>query len=78
MIRQTGERIALNTPIQGSSADIIKKAMIDLYEKMKWIIENKRKSQEIAKSGQEYMVENMSSERNADEIYELYKRLLKH
>ena len=50
----------------------------DLYEKMKWIIENKRKSQEIAKSGQEYMVENMSSERNADEIYELYKRLLKH
>ena len=30
MIRQGGERIALNTPIQGSSADIIKKAMVEI------------------------------------------------
>ena len=35
MIRSGGERIALNTPIQGSSADIIKKAMILIYEETK-------------------------------------------
>ncbi len=35
MIRSSGERMALNTPIQGTSADIIKKAMIDIYMEMK-------------------------------------------
>ena len=30
MIRSMGERMALNTPIQGSSADILKKAMVDI------------------------------------------------
>jgi DNA polymerase-1 len=38
MIRSSGERMALNTPIQGSSADIIKKAMILIYDEF-----NKRK-----------------------------------
>ena len=32
MIRNQGERMALNTPIQGSSADILKKAMIDIQK----------------------------------------------
>mgnify|MGYP004468636791 FL=1 len=31
MIKIQGERMALNTPVQGSSADILKKAMIDIY-----------------------------------------------
>ena len=35
MIRSGGERIALNTPIQGTSADIIKKAMVDIYREFK-------------------------------------------
>ncbi|NLD78797.1 MAG: DNA polymerase I [Mollicutes bacterium] len=35
LIRQQGERIALNTPIQGTSADIIKKAMIEIYNELK-------------------------------------------
>jgi DNA polymerase-1 len=30
MVRQSGERIALNTPIQGTGADIMKKAMVDI------------------------------------------------
>ena len=38
MIRQSGERMALNTPIQGTAADILKKAMVELYREF-----NKRK-----------------------------------
>lgn len=34
-VRQEGERIAVNTPIQGTAADIMKLAMIDLHSKMK-------------------------------------------
>ena len=41
MQRSMGERMALNTPIQGSSADILKKAMIEID---KAIIENNLKS----------------------------------
>ena len=35
MIRQMGERIALNTPIQGTAADILKLAMIRIDEKLR-------------------------------------------
>ncbi|SNS85183.1 DNA polymerase I [Anaerovirgula multivorans] len=34
-IRSFGERIAMNTPIQGSAADIIKIAMVKVYENLK-------------------------------------------
>lgn len=35
MVRQLGERLAMNSPIQGSAADIIKLAMINVYRKLK-------------------------------------------
>ena len=35
MIRATGDRMALNTPIQGTSADILKLAMVSIYNKLK-------------------------------------------
>ena len=34
-IRSMGERMALNTPIQGSAADILKKAMVEIDEEFK-------------------------------------------
>ncbi len=35
MIRSSAERMALNAPIQGTSADIIKKAMVEIYRELK-------------------------------------------
>ena len=34
IIRSSGERIALNTPIQGTAADILKKAMVEIYNEL--------------------------------------------
>ncbi len=35
MIKAFGERLAMNTPIQGSAADIIKMAMVNVYNELK-------------------------------------------
>ena len=35
MVRSSGERMALNTPIQGTAADILKKAMVEIFEEFK-------------------------------------------
>ena len=35
MTRSFGERVAMNTPIQGTAADIIKIAMVSVYRELK-------------------------------------------
>ena len=59
MIRNSGERIALNTPIQGTSADIIKKAMVDIASQFK---ENKIKSKMIIQVHDELVFDVLKEE----------------
>lgn len=60
MIRQQGERMALNTPIQGTSADIIKKAMIDLDRTFK---EKNLKSKLILQVHDELVIDALIEEK---------------
>ena len=59
MIRQTGERIALNTPIQGTSADIIKKAMVEVDKRIK---QNNLKSKMILQIHDELVFDVLKEE----------------
>jgi DNA polymerase-1 len=58
-IRSFGERIALNTPVQGTAADIIKAAMVNVYNKLK---NNKMKSKLILQVHDELIIEAHLSE----------------
>lgn len=53
-IRSFGERIALNTPVQGTAADIIKAAMVGVYKRLK---NNKMKSRLILQVHDELIIE---------------------
>ena len=53
-IRAFGERLAMNTPIQGSAADIIKIAMINVYNELK---EKNLKSKMILQIHDELIIE---------------------
>ncbi len=54
MIRSQAERMALNTPIQGTSADIIKKAMVEVSD---YIKENNLKSKLILQVHDELIID---------------------
>ncbi|MCU0104768.1 DNA polymerase I [Acholeplasma vituli] len=58
-VREFGKRTAMNAPIQGSAADIIKKAMIDLHA---YIYKNKKKSRILLQVHDELVLEVPESE----------------
>lgn len=58
-IVQFGERVAMNTPIQGTAADIIKIAMNNLYKALK---ENNLKSKLVMQVHDELIVETVDKE----------------
>jgi len=60
-IRAAGERIALNTPIQGTAADIIKKAMVEIDKKFK---ENNIKSKMILQVHDELIFDCLKEEKD--------------
>lgn len=68
MVRQAGERLAMNSPIQGSAADIMKLAMINVYNR---ILKENLKSRVILQVHDELIIET-----SRDELTEV-KALLK-
>lgn len=72
-IRSFGERIALNTPIQGSAADIIKIAMVKVYNELK---KRNLKSKLIIQIHDELVVDTAEDE--LEEVKELMKNLMEN
>ena len=68
MVRQFGERAAMNTPIQGTAADIMKIAMINVYKKL---IEEKLDAKIVLQVHDEMMIETSLEE--AERVKEIVK-----
>ncbi|HUM56040.1 MAG TPA: DNA polymerase, partial [Bacillota bacterium] len=61
-VRQIGERLAMNSPIQGSAADIIKLAMVKVHEALK---KGGYRSRLILQVHDELIVEALKEEQEA-------------
>ena len=73
MIRSSGERMALNTPIQGTAADILKKAMVEIYREF-----NKRnlKSKMLIQVHDELVFNVLNNE--LDEVSKIVKDIMEN
>lgn len=73
MIRSSGERMALNTPIQGTAADILKKAMVEIFDEI-----NKRglKSKMLIQVHDELVFNVVNEE--LDEVKELVRNIMEN
>ena len=72
-IRSFGERVALNTPIQGSAADIIKIAMVKVYSELK---KRKLKSKLIIQIHDELVVDAVEDE--VEEVKNIMKEVMEN
>ena len=68
LIRASGERIALNTPIQGTSADMIKKAMVNIAKRFE---QEKLKSKMIIQVHDELVFDCLEEEK--DKVIKIVK-----
>ncbi|WP_353096666.1 DNA polymerase I [Tissierella praeacuta] len=72
-IKSFGERIAMNTPIQGSAADIIKMAMVKVYNELK---ERNLKSRLILQIHDELIIETEKDE--IEEVKNMMKDIMEN
>ena len=73
LIRSSGERIALNTPIQGTAADILKMAMVKIASEIK---KRNLKSKLILQVHDELVFDALISEK--EEIMNIMKEVMEH
>jgi DNA polymerase-1 len=73
MTRQFGNRVAMNTPIQGTAADIMKIAMINVYNEIK---EKKLKSKIVLQIHDELLLE--TSKEETKEIKQILETSMKN
>ena len=73
MVRQAGERIALNTPIQGTEADIMKMAMVKIDEEF---IKNDIKSKMILQVHDELIFDVIKEEK--DKVQKIVKDVMEN
>ena len=73
LIRSSGERMALNTPIQGTAADILKKAMVEIFDEF-----NKRnlKSKMLIQVHDELVFNVLDNE--LDEVKEIVRDIMEN
>ena len=68
MVRKFGDRAAMNTPIQGTAADIMKIAMIDVYRELK---NRNLKSKLVLQIHDELLIDTVISEK--EEVKEILR-----
>lgn len=73
MVRQFGSRVAMNTPIQGTAADIMKKAMLEIYNELK---KRNMKSKIILQVHDEVLIETNPEEKG--EIEQILKNKMEN
>ena len=73
MVRQFGQRAAMNTPIQGTAADIMKIAMIKVYRELK---KRKMKSKIVLQIHDELLIETELEEK--EEVYKILKESMEN